>query len=65
MPFKAKSRPIIIKIKNLKKIKAIRLTRNKHYRKLKTSIRNTFYWLINADVLNFTAFLSYLSRPEK
>jgi hypothetical protein len=42
-------------------MKAIRLTRNKHYRKLKMSIYNISDWLINADVLNFYRPLPYLS----
>jgi hypothetical protein len=34
-------------------MKAMRLTRNEHHRKLRVPIRNISDWLVNADVSNF------------
>jgi hypothetical protein len=34
-------------------IKAMRLTRNEHHRKLRAPIRDISYWLVNADVSDF------------
>jgi hypothetical protein len=38
-------------------MKAMRLTRNEHHRKLRAPIRDISYWLVNADVSDFC-------RPE-
>jgi hypothetical protein len=39
--------------KNLKKMKARRLTRNEHHRKLRAPARDISDWLVNADVSDF------------
>jgi hypothetical protein len=46
-------------------MKAMRLTRNEHHRKLRAPIHDTSYWLVNADVSDFAAPLLCLSRPGR